>query len=98
MDELSATIGRGGDANCSVTVHAVLPPPVTGMTLCTAAMADALSRRVEVKQYNWSNGGSAITPWFRLVKAGRSLASPWKLLFSRRTTHAVFYMPNNGGY
>jgi glycosyltransferase involved in cell wall biosynthesis len=99
MDELSATIvGNGGSGECSVTVHAVLPPPVTGMTLCTAAMADALARRVDVTRYNWSSGGSAITPWFRLMKAGRSLASPWKLLLGRRTANAVFYMPNNGGY
>src|ERR1700751_2654799 len=84
-------------ADCAVTIHAVLPPPVTGMTLCTASMADAISRRVAVRQFNWSNGAATIGPWFRLVKALRALVSPWKLLLSRRPANGVFYMPVNAG-
>jgi glycosyltransferase involved in cell wall biosynthesis len=95
--ELSPTIGaHSGGTDCSVTIHAVLPPPVTGMTACTASMADALSQQVAVRRYSWSNGAATIGPWFRLVKAGRALRSPWKLLFSRRPANGVFYMPVNG--
>ena len=90
VDPLS---GRG---DCTVTIHAVLPPPITGMTACTASMADALSQQVPVKRYTWSNGAATIGPWFRIVKATRALRSPWKLLFSRRPANGVFYMPVNG--
>ncbi|HEY4232484.1 MAG TPA: glycosyltransferase family 4 protein [Lacipirellulaceae bacterium] len=98
-DDLSPTIGRSSDgADCAVTIHAVLPPPVTGMTLCTASMAEAISRKIPVRQTNWSNGSATITSWFRVAKAGRAMLSPLKLLFSRRPTNAVFYMPVNGGW
>jgi glycosyltransferase involved in cell wall biosynthesis len=84
-------------AGFGVTVHAVLPPPVTGMTLCTQGILDAMSQHVPVRSYNWSNGSATITPRFRAFKAVRALLTPWKLLFSRRPAHGVFYMPVNAG-
>lgn len=88
----------GLNSDCAMTVHAVLPPPVTGMTLCTESIIHAMSQRVSVRRFNWSNGSPTITPWFRVVKAVRALVTPWKLLFSRRPAHGVFYMPANAGY
>jgi glycosyltransferase involved in cell wall biosynthesis len=79
------------------TVHAVLPPPVTGMTLCTECVADAVERRIAVRRYNWSNGSSTITKWFRFVKMLRALGTPVRLLLRSRPQHGVFYMPCNAG-
>jgi glycosyltransferase involved in cell wall biosynthesis len=84
-------------ADCAMTVHAVLPPPVTGMTLCTASVADAASRRVPVHRFNWSNGSAKITPWFRFIKGLRALTTPLRLLFCSRPRQGVFYMPCNAG-
>ncbi len=80
-----------------LTVHAVLPPPITGMTLCTECVALAVERRVSVQRFNWSNGSKKITGWFRWVKAARALATPVRLLMSRPPRHGVFYMPCNSG-
>jgi glycosyltransferase involved in cell wall biosynthesis len=90
--------GSAWCADCELTVHAVLPPPVTGMTLCTESAVNAVARRAPVRRYNWSNGSPRVTPWFRFVKALRALATPWKILFSSRPRHAVFYMPANAGF
>ena len=83
--------------DCAMTVHAVLPPPVTGMTLCTASIADAISRRIPVRRFNWSNGSPQITPWFRVAKSVRALSTPARLLFGNRPTNGTFYMPCNSG-
>jgi glycosyltransferase involved in cell wall biosynthesis len=82
---------------CAITVHGVLPPPVTGMSACTQSMIDLMAARMPVEQYSWSNGGAQVTSWFRLSKAVRAQLSPWKLLLSRRQEHHVFYMPSNAG-
>jgi len=81
-----------------LTAHAVFPPPITGMALCTECIVDAASRRVSVRRYNWSNGSPKITPWFRFVKALRALTTPVRLLVGRRPRHGVFYMPCNAGF
>ena len=83
--------------DCAMTVHAVMPPPVTGMTLCTASIADAISRRIPVRRFNWSNGSPQITPWFRVAKSVRALSTPARLLFGNRPTNGTFYMPCNSG-
>lgn len=89
---------NGSDAgDCGLTVHAVLPPPVTGMTLCTEALAAAMSKRMPVRRFNWSNGSAKITNWFRIVKAVRAMSTPFRLLFGSRPQTAVFYMPSNAG-
>lgn len=80
-----------------LTVHAVLPPPVTGMTLCTDGIAEAMSKRVNVRRFSWSNGSRKITKWFKFVKACRAMSTPWRLLFGPRPRHGVFYMPANAG-
>lgn len=80
-----------------MTVHAVLPPPVTGMTACTKSLIDLMTSRMRVDSYSWSNGATQLSLWFRLSKAVRALLSPWKLLLSRRASQHVFYMPANAG-
>jgi glycosyltransferase involved in cell wall biosynthesis len=84
-------------AEYGLTVHAVLPPPVTGMALCTESVANAAARRVSVRRYNWSNGSPKLTSWFRFVKALRALTTPVRLLIGSRPRHGVFYMPSNAG-
>jgi glycosyltransferase involved in cell wall biosynthesis len=94
----TAETESGFVASCGLTVHAVLPPPVTGMTLCTESVVNAVARRVPVRRYNWSNGSPQITRWFRYVKALRALTTPLRLLFGSRPRHGVFYMPCNAGW
>ena len=93
----AADDGRALSSDYGLTVHAVLPPPVTGMTVCTQSVANAVARRVCVRRFNWSNGAPKITSWFRIVKAMRALITPGRLLFDRRPRHGVFYMPANAG-
>lgn len=81
-----------------MTVHAVFPPPITGMSLCTEAVADAVAVQVPVRRFNWSNHSPRIDKWFRFVKSLRALTTPIRLLFSKRGQHAVFYMPCNAGF
>ncbi|MGE3243082.1 MAG: glycosyltransferase family 4 protein [Pirellulales bacterium] len=81
----------------ALTVHGVLPPPVTGMTACTQSLIELTRPLLKVDSYNWSNSMPKITPRFRLAKLVRALGSPWKLLFSRRAEQHVFYMPANSG-
>ena len=99
LDRLpNSTSGNARIIECGLTVHAVLPQPVTGMTLCTDSVATAVARRVSVRRYNWSNGSPKITAWFRFVKALRALTTPVRLLVARRPKHGVFYMPCNAGF
>lgn len=84
-------------SGCAITVHGVLPPPVTGMSACTRSMIDLMAARMPVESYSWSNGAPQLSLWFRLSKAVRAQLSPWKLLFSRRREQHVFYMPSNAG-
>jgi glycosyltransferase involved in cell wall biosynthesis len=95
-DSDKETLNRG-PANWGVTIHGVMPPPVTGMTLCTKSVLDAISQRRTVHTFNWSNGASSITAWFRTVKAVRALFSAFTLLISRCPKNSVFYMPVNSG-
>src|SRR3972149_1416236 len=74
-------------ADVVLTAHAVFPPPITGMALCTECIVDAASRRVSVRRYNWSNGSPQITPWFRFVKALRPLTTPARRRGRRRPPH-----------
>ena len=83
---------------CGLTVHAVLPPPVTGMTVCTECVAAAVEGRATVRRYNWSIGSPTVTNWFRFVKMLRALATPTRLLLWSRPSHGVFYMPCNAGF
>ena len=83
--------------DCAITVHGVLPPPVTGMTSCTKSLVDLMRQRMHVQSYNWSNGAASLSLQFRLSKAVRALLSPWKLFFGRRAPRHVFYMPSNAG-
>lgn len=83
--------------HCALTVHGVLPPPVTGMTACTQSMIDLMARRMPVQTYNWSNGARRLSLRFRLSKAVRAQLTPWKLLFGQRAKCHVFYMPSNAG-
>lgn len=85
-------------ADVALTVHAVLPPPVTGMTACTQSLINFMASRMPVHWYSWSNGASTLSFRFRLSKAVRAQLSPWKLLFSRRAEQHVFYMPANAGF
>lgn len=84
-------------ADYGLTVHAVLPPPITGMTVCTDAVATAVGRRVPVRRFSWSNGSPKITRWFRFAKALRAFTTPVRLLVGSRPKHGVFYMPCNAG-
>jgi glycosyltransferase involved in cell wall biosynthesis len=81
-----------------MTVHAVFPPPITGMSLCTEAVANAVAGHVSVRRFNWSNQSARINNWFRFVKSLRALLGPFRLLLSKRGEHAVFYMPCNAGF
>ncbi len=87
--------GDSSRVDCGLTVHAVLPPPVTGMTLCTESIARAVGQHVPVQRFNLSTGAAQIDWSFRFGKALRALSSPWRLIFSPRREHAVFYMPSN---
>lgn len=82
---------------CSLTVHGVFPPPVTGMSLCTDAISKLLEERIPVTKFNWSNSSSAITGAFRFFKLLRAISSPFRLLFGNKTKQAVFYTPCNAG-
>jgi glycosyltransferase involved in cell wall biosynthesis len=81
----------------SLVIHGVFPPPVTGMSLCTAAIAKLLEERMPVTKFNWSNSSPTITGKFRLSKMLRALSSPLRLLFGSKADHAVFYTPCNAG-
>ena len=85
-------------SECEMTVHGVFPPPVTGMSLCTEAMATLIAQRIPVRRYNWSNNALSITAGFRVAKAARALTTPIKLLFGRRPKNGVLYMPCNAGF
>ena len=78
-----------------VIVCGVMPPPVTGMTLCTECVAEVLAKEVTVQRINWSNGSSRITWPFRFAKLGRASLGALSILLKRRHPQAVLYMPAN---
>jgi glycosyltransferase involved in cell wall biosynthesis len=92
------TVGKSEMADYGLTVHAVLPPPITGMTVCTAAVIAAVGLRVPVRRFNWSNGSPKITRRFRLDKTLRALTTPVRVLIGKRPKYGVFYMPCNAGF
>jgi glycosyltransferase involved in cell wall biosynthesis len=81
-----------------VLVFGVLPPPVTGMTLCTEAIADFLQRHHAVQRFNLSDGSGKISWTFRLRKFGRTCVALGRLLISGKLSGAVLYMPLNSGF
>ncbi len=76
----------------------VFPPPVTGMTLCTERVTQALESAGSVRRLNLSSGAALITLGFRLRKLARLLAAlPQLLVHRRRAQRVVLYMPCNRG-
>ncbi len=76
----------------------VFPPPVTGMTLCTERVAQALETVGTVRRLNLSSGATQITWGFRLRKLVHLLLALPRLLFHRRQAQrVVLYMPCNKG-
>jgi glycosyltransferase involved in cell wall biosynthesis len=76
----------------------VFPPPVTGMTLCTERVAQALETAGSVRRLNLSSSAAQITWGFRLRKLVRLLiALPQLLIHRRRAQRVVLYMPCNRG-
>jgi glycosyltransferase involved in cell wall biosynthesis len=83
--------------DAALTVHGVLPPPVTGMTACTQSLIALCRSSLTVNSYNWSSGTAKVTTRFRFSKLLRAVFSPFKLFFHRRFERHVFYMPANSG-
>jgi len=72
-----------------------LPPPVTGMTLLTEKVVDALRQRTSIKVINWSAGDASPrfhTRVLRFLRAAQALAS---LLLHGRVRNARAYITAN---
>ncbi|TWT73746.1 Glycosyl transferases group 1 [Posidoniimonas polymericola] len=76
------------------TVFAVLPPPTTGMTLCTRLIADRLAAIGAVGELNLSDGSAKITLSFRVAKFFRTLGALLRLL-SGASRGGALYMSVN---
>jgi glycosyltransferase involved in cell wall biosynthesis len=79
-----------------VTIFAVLPPPVTGMTACTEKVAQSLASSCEIRRLNLSDGSAKIGGAFKVRKLLKAffVALP-RLLFGKAPKNSVLYMPLN---
>ncbi len=80
----------------AVTFIGTLPPPVTGRTLATRHVIDAIARRAAVRVIDVS-GGARRGVAFRLAKLGRTLAALLQLsLLPRAPGDALYLVANHG--
>jgi len=81
----------------TICVLATLPPPVTGMTVVTAAVVDSMKVFCPVVLHNWSNGHPTPKWKWRISKALRSLSSAFYLLKWRKQGFRTLYTVANSG-
>jgi glycosyltransferase involved in cell wall biosynthesis len=80
-----------------ICVLATLPPPVTGMTVVTAAVVDAMKVSRPVVLHNWSDGHPTPKWKWRISKAIRSLGSAFYLIKWRIQGFRTLYTVANSG-
>ncbi|MCI0334408.1 MAG: glycosyltransferase family 4 protein [Planctomycetes bacterium] len=83
------------DAGRALWVLGPLPPPVTGMTLLTSAILQALESAGCVRSFNWSPGLPRRSLWMRLRRNARMLRSVAMLLARGRVRNERLYMVAN---
>src|SRR5687768_13509433 len=72
-----------------------LPPPVTGMTMLTQRMVQALEAAGRVRAFNWSPGMPRRSLWMRLRRNWRMAWSALKLLAGGPVRNERLYMVSN---
>ncbi|TWT36685.1 Glycosyl transferases group 1 [Posidoniimonas corsicana] len=84
----------GNNRDRKATVFAVLPPPTTGMTLCTRLIADRLGVQGNVRELNLSDGSPKITFSFRVAKLFRTFGALLRLLMGASRGGALYMSVN----
>src|SRR5690242_6493401 len=72
-----------------------LPPPVTGMTLLTQKVVDALRQRTPVTVASWSAGDDRPRPHTRVLRILRTAGCLLKLLLHGRAKDGRLYLTCN---
>lgn len=79
----------------TVWVMGPMPPPVTGMTLLTSTVVNALRSICRVRLFNWSPGTQRRSIWSRVRRNFRICSSVVQLAAHGRSRNAPIYVVSN---